>query len=102
MLEPAELALDRSALAVQVAVPLCVARDEGVHPVSAEPHRRGLALSGGAPPLGSASVEVGSCECPLAMHAVGPLCRVAGALALFERDDRHYTPEHDHVVQGRA
>ena len=50
VLEPAELALDRSTRRVQRAAPLALAWDERMQPVGLDPLRRGCAESVGAPP----------------------------------------------------
>jgi hypothetical protein len=65
MLEATKLALDRSALAVQVLESLALAWDERVQPVGTEPHRTGLALASRAAPLSCAPLVVGSCKRPL-------------------------------------
>jgi hypothetical protein len=70
MLEPAELALDGRALAVQVLEPLALARDERVQPVKLHPHRLRGARAGGAAPLGRLAPVVGTRKRRLTVRAV--------------------------------
>src|SRR5687767_1684878 len=60
VLQAAELALDGGAATVELAVAQALARDQRVQPVALDPDRRGLALAGGAAPLGRLAAVVGS------------------------------------------
>ena len=64
MLEPAELALNRSMAPVELAAALGLARDERMQPIRLDPHGHGLALADRAAPFRRLALEVGSGESP--------------------------------------
>src|ERR1035437_4615839 len=73
VLQPPEGSLYRRAAPVEAFEAQSLARDEGVQTVGLDPHRRGLALAGRAPPLGRVPLVVGSGKAPLAVLAAGRL-----------------------------
>src|SRR5688500_3516140 len=64
VLQPAELALDGTALAVQVAPPRRAAGNQRVQAVGFDPRRARLALAGGATPLRRTPLHVRASERP--------------------------------------
>ena len=69
VLQAAELALDGGAARVEVAEAARLARDQRVAPLGLDPAGGGLALTGGAAPLGGVALEVGTGERPAALLA---------------------------------
>src|SRR6266487_1503587 len=69
VLEPAELPLDRAALVVERLPAVGGPGDQGVQPVSLDPHRCRGTLAGRAAPLGRAPLDIGTRERPFAVLA---------------------------------
>src|SRR2546423_6615480 len=71
MLQPSKLTLNSGTATVEAAPPLALARDQRVQPGLLAPQRLGLALAGGAAPLGCAALEVSPRERPRSVLARG-------------------------------
>src|ERR1035437_7834287 len=101
VLQPPEGSLYRRAAPVEAFEAQSLARDEGVQSVGLDPHRRGLALAGRAPPLGRVPLVVGSGKAPLAVLAAGRLVLSAfDGVRRAQWDPRDDASPTARVIQG--